>query len=221
MESHSCFHLPMTYSLVTKDVALWPSEFSLLRILCLGLYPIFKIFYLVCWCLVSWVLYIFWISDISQKDKLEVFRMGGRYGSDCIILHADTLSDQHHLSKIFFSIVYFWLLYQKFRCCRWVDLLMFLQFHPLINLSVLCQYCVDFITNALYMNLQKFFYCTGLFWLSCRISLCNRFCPETYSVDLVGPKSTEITCLCFQSAGIEDMCHQSQACFRFLILNPH
>jgi hypothetical protein len=41
--------------------ASWPLEVPLLRILCLDLHPISKLDYLVCCCLVFWVLYIFWV----------------------------------------------------------------------------------------------------------------------------------------------------------------
>ena len=54
----------------------WPFEILLLKISCLDLYPIFKLDYLVFWCLVSWVLYIFWrfspLSDMISEDFFPV-----------------------------------------------------------------------------------------------------------------------------------------------------
>ena len=54
-------------SLIAKDLNIslsifWPLEILLLRILCLAHCPIFKLGYLEFWCLISWVLYLFWRS---------------------------------------------------------------------------------------------------------------------------------------------------------------
>jgi hypothetical protein len=59
--------------LMTKDVEhFFNSFFGHLRFLCwefcLALYPIFKLGYLFCLYLISWVLYIFWISALCQTS---------------------------------------------------------------------------------------------------------------------------------------------------------
>lgn len=46
--------------------AYWQLEIPLLRIICLRLYPILKLDYLLFSCLVSWVLYIFWILSLCR-----------------------------------------------------------------------------------------------------------------------------------------------------------
>ena len=71
-----------------------PLEIPLLRILYLVLYLIFKLDYLVCWCLVSWVLYIFCMSAMSDVYLVKIF-------SHSIGCHFVILTVSFSLEKLF------------------------------------------------------------------------------------------------------------------------
>ena len=66
---------------------------------------------------------------LRSLNHLDLSCVGDRYGSICILPHVDTQLDQHYLLKLLsFSIVFFWLLYQKSGVHRCVYLFLDPQF---------------------------------------------------------------------------------------------
>ena len=99
------------------------------------------------------------------------FVQGDKYGSICILLHADIQVDQHHLLKMF-SLFHCMVLgsLSKIvcRCYRFISG-SYIPFHWLISLFLYQYHEVLFLLisstawNQGWWYLQKFFYCTGGF----------------------------------------------------------
>jgi hypothetical protein len=83
---------------------------------------------------------------------------GDRYGSICILLLAYIQLDQQHLVKMLsFSIVYFWILYQKSGVYRYVNLFLDIQFHfidqPLCLYANTILFLLLLLCSAVYFTL--------------------------------------------------------------------
>jgi hypothetical protein len=81
------------------------------------------------------------VSSFTLRSLIHLdlsYVQGDKYGSVCIILHADIQLDQQHLLKMLslFFVVWFWIFCQKSSVCKYVVCFWVFDSIPLIHLSV-------------------------------------------------------------------------------------